>query len=152
MVPFLGRIKYRDIEFEFNREVTELNEQALEVLAESLDDAVATEVRERALQILPIAPKAAIIEAWRFVEGRFIDAARHYGIDVDSTMLKKPLKVGEELLKKRHINENHFAIFHHLRLLRNKVVHYDKLEVSPDEAVAYLDSALRLGSSVVTNR
>ncbi len=151
LIPLLGKIKYRDVELEFNQDVAKLNERTAEELPESRDDPTADEVKQRALQIIQVAPKAAIVELWRFVEGRFIDAARDRGVDVDAEMLRKPLLVGEALLEHGHIDENQFRIFHHLRLLRNQAVHYEKMEVSPNQAIAYMDSALRLGSSIIAH-
>ena len=146
LIPLARRVRYRDLELQFEQEVEELQADAAEELPE-----VATEgqtmdapVESRLKQMARVSPSSAILEAWNELERAAVRLIMHHEIELDRDD-PAPLKQLERLLEREElIDTRKVKIFGDLRRLRNKVAHAPRYEVSPRQASAYIDVALKL--------
>lgn len=148
LIPLLSKLKYRDVELEFGTDVTNLSAKVNEEFSGIEDKPETDSLRNRTMSLIPVSPKSAIIEVWRAVETNLVDLSTQNKIELDRTLLRKPIKLAENLLRKQIIEESQYAIVEDMRILRNKVVHYDKEEITAENALEYLDSGIKLMSSL----
>lgn len=147
LIPLLSKVKYGDVELEFGKGITKLSEKVnLELFdIKSKDETKA--LRDRTMSIIKISPKAAVIEVWRAVETVIVEISTKNKLDLDRELLKKPIKLAERLLKEKLIDETQYNIIQDMRILRNKVVHYEKEQITAENAIEYLDSGVKIISS-----
>lgn len=144
----LYKIKYGELEMEFTKGVKDVAEKVEVGFPLSGTKGEHDQVKDRILQLIPISPKAAIIEAWRHLEAVAIDAAQESCIELTDAALRKPIYIGEALQRNGFINEETLQTFKKLRELRNEAAHYEKMEVLPKDALSYLNSVIRLSSAI----
>ena len=141
LVRTTQRIKYKDLELEFNQEIAEI--------AETLPEEVGTAKDRRQIsvdlfELADAAPNAALVESWRSVEGaaKALIASRGHDLDYE---VPSPYKLIQDVLVRgKMIEERVGRVFEQLRRLRNKVVHADGFEVSVEQAREYVGLAARL--------
>jgi hypothetical protein len=144
LIPLARRVRYRDLELEFEQEVQELRAEAAEELPEAEAERVASEaaVEARLKQMTRVSPSSAILEGWNELERAAVRLIMHHEIDIDPDD-PAPLKQIERILEEL-IDTPKVKIFGDLRRLRNKVAHAPRYDVSPRQAAAYVDVALKL--------
>ena len=105
LIPLLSKLKYGDVELEFGKDVTKLSEKVnLELFdIKSKDETLA--LRDRAMSLLKVSPKAAVIEVWRAVETVILEICTRNKLELDRELLKKPIKIAELLMKEKLIDE-----------------------------------------------
>jgi hypothetical protein len=151
LIKPLNKLKYGELEVEFGEEMQAVEKSANEKLPELQESSDQATVRERVIELIPISPKAAIIEAWRNLESTAIEASNIANIKLTDTALRKPIYIGGALYKNGIIDEESMQLFTKLRQLRNEAVHYEKMIVSPVEALSYINTSLRLAQSMKVN-
>jgi hypothetical protein len=143
LIPETRRVKYKDFEAEFGRQVHELRESAAAEHAKtkpSRGDDRARRLRELA----SIAPNASVLEAWRDVEtaAKALLAAHDYDLDYD---VDTPYRMIEGVLGRDDlVPTRQVKMYRELRRLRNKVAHADDYDLSPGQAREYIDLAMAL--------
>jgi len=75
LIPLLQRMKYRDFEMEFRRRVSEAREEA-GVEDEASTEAEPTPEEARIIELAKVSPRAAVTEAWLWVEFASLGAAK----------------------------------------------------------------------------
>ncbi len=148
LIPLLSKLKYKDIEMQFGRDISRLSEKVNYELSEVPNRPETDDLRDRVLKLIQVSPKSAIIEVWRSMESCIIEKSTKNNLDLDRNLLRKPIKLAETLLRKYLINESQFVIIEDMRKLRNEVVHYDKKEITAENAIEYLESGIKLISSM----
>lgn len=144
LIPLISKLKYKDIEMQFDKNLYRLSEKVNYELPKVQNEKETEELRDRVMKIIQISPKSSIIEVWRAVESSIIENVTNNKLEVDSRFLKYPIKLAETLLKNHLISESQYEIIEDMRKLRNEVVHYDKKEVSKNNAMEYLQSGIKL--------
>lgn len=146
LLPEMRKVKYKDFEAEFGAEMHELREEA-ERERESMPSG---DGRARRLHDLAaVAPNAAVLEAWREVEGAAKALLEAEGYDLDYEVatpyrLIEGVLGSEELVETRHVK-----MYRQLRRLRNKVAHAEGYELSAEQARQYVELALALREQLV---
>lgn len=97
-------------------------------------------------QLADIAPNASVVEAWKSIESSAKNLIKTRGHEVDYGA-DTPYKMIQDVLAREGIIDKQSGrVFEQLRQLRNKVVHADGYELTPDQAKGYINLAIKLRS------
>ncbi|MBN6350233.1 hypothetical protein JZM10_01965 [Providencia rettgeri] len=146
LIPLLRRLKYKEFELEFSKEVSELKAE-VEAIAKEKSPSVPVS-SSRLLDLVSFSTPAAIMEAWLEVESAAISTASSFWGQSTNDALKNTQKLGEYLLQCKVIDREQLDIFNKLRHLRNKVAHARDLNLSESDARSYVQLALDLADSI----
>lgn len=148
LVKGLRRLKFKDLELEFEKSSKAIAAMAKESLphsaypvkiaGQSQDDAA-----NRLSYISDFAPRSAILEAWLLVESAAIDAIRK-SKGPTFRSLPGPMRLRDSLVKAGLLNPEQQAVFEQLRTLRNEAVHARDAEFSSSAVNNYVESALQM--------
>ncbi|WP_374472180.1 hypothetical protein [Arenimonas sp.] len=148
LVNGLRRLKYRDLELEFEKTSKAIAEQTKEhipapdrpvtIAGQSGEDA-----SRRLSYVSDFAPRSAIIEAWLLVESAAIDALRRSNA-MTAKSSPGPMRLRDHLVKAGFLDPKQQAVFEQLRMLRNEAVHATDAEFSSTAVANYVDSALQM--------
>ncbi len=149
LIPTLRHLKWKDIEIEFQKEMSLLKEEAILILpaprADEAKKAVQTVEKDRLMQLAEISPRSAIVEAWVAVESAAAQIVENLRVtDTKWTALR----LGDILHSQGILSAERLRIYKELHALRNKAVHNELLTVGPDQAKNYVDLALRMIESL----
>lgn len=138
LLPSLAKVKYKELELEFDRELQQAAKAATELLLHA--DASRTQL----LQQAKISPSNAILEAWRLVEKHATEVIEGSGGNIPAG-LDRPYKHMEDILiHERLIDTRTGKLFSDVRQLRNKVAHAKNFHTGQAEAVQYIDLCYQL--------
>lgn len=144
LLPLLRRLKYKDIEVEFDREVRELRDEAAAVLP-PLPRAVPSTVPENALlELASVSPRAAVVEAWLRVESAARRAIERRGVRPESGQALAGLQLTRTLRHAEILDNSARAVLDRLRMLRNQAVHAHDFAVGEESAREYVELSLAL--------
>jgi len=147
LLPFLHRLKYKELELEFSKELAQLQS---EVSASTPVDRQRTEFlasepsTNRLLNIASVSTHAAILEAWAELQTASAAVASSFWAEPPGDAFRNMPRLGEYLLTCNVIDEKQLATFNKLRELRNKVAHAVDLDLSEAEARTYVELATSL--------
>jgi len=143
LVPTLKRLKYKDLELEFEREASKILAEVERDLPEpERSDSVAESGPDTAMYSLaPAEPTDLVMRSWGELENairEFVDKSSYEETSVRSLvdLLAKTGKVREETIR---------AILD-LAALRNRVAHAESEVISDDMAQSYVSSVRRIKS------
>lgn len=148
LIPLLRKLKYKELEMEFSKEIAELKAEA-SVPISSVGQSTSTQTSpaNRLLQLVNFSTRAAIMEAWLEVEAAATEVASSFWNEPPSDTLRNYPKLGEYLLQCQVIDKKQLEIFNKLRQLRNKAAHAEELNLSESDAKSYIE----LASALVTH-
>lgn len=147
----LSKLRIKDIELEFNKDLQEaehkakeLNLVTLEEIKEIPEPISLSTLYERIFHIAGISPRAAITEAWRTIELYTMQAAKAQGIEVSGAIAgAKTISI---LIGKGKLEEEIIQIYENLRRMRNKAAHAYEFDINSEEAIRYVDVALSIAN------
>lgn len=143
LIPLLHRLKYKDFEVEFDREVRKLREEAVAALPPLPISVPSRRPEETALlELASVAPREAIIEAWLLVELSARRALETRGIKIEPDQPLTGPQLTWTLMDTGLIDKARRAIFDRLRMLRTQAVHAQKFAISEASALDYVELAL----------
>lgn len=148
LIDGLTKLKYKDLELEFEKSSKAIAEQTKESIPTPVQPVVIAgqsgdEVSRRLSYVSDFAPRSAIIESWLIVESAAIDALRKSnGMTAKSS--PGPMRLRDYLVKAGFLDPKQQAVFEQLRSLRNKAVHATDAEFSSTAVSNYVDSALQM--------
>lgn len=146
----LKKLKYKDLELEFEKSAQEVVERARSALPEASKDIQLSgqsqdELIDRLVSISELAPRSAILEAWLVVEAAAVDVAKKKGISSFKTH-PGPMRLRDYLVKGDLLNKDQQVVFEQLRNLRNEAVHVSDAEFTRKAVDDYVASALQMAS------
>jgi hypothetical protein len=147
LLPFLRRLKYKEIELEFSKELAQLKSEVTAsdtATSQQLPPSVPSVSSNRLLDIAAISTSAAILEAWSELESASVAVASSLWAQPPSDAFKNYSRLGEYLLQCKVIDEKQLVVFNKLRALRNKAAHAVDLNLSEEEARIYIELATSL--------
>jgi uncharacterized protein YutE (UPF0331/DUF86 family) len=145
LIPLLQRIKYKDFELEFGRQVREVRAEANEELPPpQKPKAMIPQAPDPILELARVSPRAAVTEAWRQVEAAALDAAQRNNVPLQYREAVSPVRVIRALEKAEVVDPAPMAIFHDLRALRNQAAHAPEFALSTEAVIEYVELARRL--------
>jgi hypothetical protein len=150
LIPKLRRVKYGGFEFDFGEKLEEAEEKAdaarlppAVVVPPSIPPATeqpaltSADARflpfSSALALAEEAPRGAISESWRLIEGAIQRALRARNIDPDKMRFQKQVEL---LLRELLMSDEEASLLRDLRALRNVAVHYRGDDQGPTAAQA----------------
>jgi hypothetical protein len=142
LVPLLQKMKYKDFEMEFGRKLAEAREEmALERPSESEDTISPQE--ERIIELARVSPRAAVTEAWRWVELATLEAARNL-LGNEFKNKTATFQAIRKLERDDRMDAGAVALMRELRGLRNDAVHSPEFALSIESALEYVETARQL--------
>ncbi|MYN02913.1 hypothetical protein GTP41_12460 [Pseudoduganella sp. DS3] len=152
LIPFLKSLKYKDLEVEFSKGVEEVKQEALVAIPQPAEIPNSEDqTRSPLAQLAEVSPRSAVLEAWRTVESEAIACVTRNNLAPESDSLKGHSRIGHALLQAGVMNKDQFKVFHRLRELRNLAAHADDFTLGIEDAIDYLDSAMRLAVHLRAN-
>lgn len=142
LVPLLQRMKYKDFEMEFGRKLAEAREDAA-VDDELLIDAELTPEETRIIELARVSPRAAVTEAWRWVELASLDTARKL-LGEEFRNKTFTFQAMRKLEQDDRMDRGALALMRDLRGLRNDAVHSPDFAISLEAALEYAQMARQL--------
>lgn len=140
LVPSIRRLKYKEFEADFGRELEEVKKITSDISdIKKLPDYSSDGKFQKLLTVASVAPNAAVLEAFREVEF----AARNRLEKENSTpdmSSAAPYRLIQRILEAKGIlDRKGIKVFDELRTLRNKVAHAGEYEISPAQATEYVE-------------
>jgi hypothetical protein len=141
LLPQLTRIKYKDFEAEFSRDLERIKETSD---YQQIEASPLAERETELLSLAELAPNAAVLEAWREVERTAKQLLNREGHAPDYA-IGAPYRLMERLLEKTQLlPQKDIKVFRELRTLRNKVAHAENYDISAGQAAEYVKLAMFL--------
>lgn len=141
----LASLKYKDVEAIFRDELRQAEAQAEHIRTgetQAEPTAPPKTIYEQLLRVADISPRAAIAEAWRYVEAAAVKATQTAGLELPGALPVNHLV--RHLVQAGLFSDNAVVLFDRLRRLRNEAVHSSDFALDQDEAQRYINLALRL--------
>lgn len=149
LIPSLRRLKYKELELEFTREIFELKAEVAEISQNKGEESILiSSDSSNLLRLVSFSTRAAIMEAWLEIESASISVASSFWGQTSNEVFKNMPKLGEYLLQCKVIDEKQLTVFNKLRQLRNQVVHAQELDFSESDAKSYVQLALQLAKQI----
>ena len=142
-------VLYKDLQIDFGEDLQIIESEAENIPSEHLNDTEIVDAHNTNFDLYDIAdisPNQSIVEAWRSVECSAKKLIKMYRPDTDFDVETPFRKMQNILYRGNIIDKQSTSVFKKLRQLRNKVVHAEGYELSPDQAKKYVDLALKLRS------
>lgn len=149
LIPFLRKLKYKELEIEFSKEVAELKAIAAGLEPPKIQEQLAQASTEaRLLNLVSYSTRAAIMAAWIEVESAAATIASSFWNKPPNEIFRDYPRLGEYLLQCKVIDKNQLETFNTLRKLRNKVAHAEEIYLSENDAKSYIDLASMLAAHI----
>lgn len=147
LIPFIRKLRYKELELEFSQEVKALKAETSDIpdFDKTKEKISAT---SKALALLPLSTRAAIMEAWVEVETAAVEAASSFWNKSPSEAMRNFPRLGEYLHQSKVINDQQLRMFQKLRQLRNKAAHAEELSLSEEDAKAFVVMASNLANHI----
>jgi hypothetical protein len=145
VVSRLTRVKYKDLEAQFDRELREAEKRAKEIPEVRGDSRLhlqGSAEHPRLFRLAQISPRAAVVEAWREVELATSRAARAAGLPVEGRIAGT--RHLQKLVQQGVVGGSFVPLYEQLRRLRNEAAHAAEFDIDQTEAERYLDVALTI--------
>ncbi|WP_238322165.1 hypothetical protein, partial [Vibrio mexicanus] len=140
LVPFMRKLKYKELEMEFSEQVQALKSEANITEKEEVDTP--------AMSILSFSTRAAVLEAWMELESASASKAASFWSTSNTTPFKNNFQLGSYLHQCGVLNEQQLKSFNELRQLRNQLVHSDVTNLKESDAKAYITVASNLVNQI----
>jgi lipopolysaccharide biosynthesis regulator YciM len=148
LVPLMKKLKYKELELEFSQEVMALKSETKEVSSSSSDGRKAYLASSKALELVQVSTRAAIIEAWVEVEAIALEVALSFWNQPVTEATRTLPNLGEYLHKCKVIDSKELGVFQRLRQLRNKAAHSEELNLGEKDARSYVILAANLAEHI----
>ncbi|WP_217900125.1 hypothetical protein [Noviherbaspirillum humi] len=152
LIPLLRRLKYKELEMEFAKEVADLKASVAAPEPTPVEGVVSKPTDGRLLQLANFSPRAAIMEAWIEVETAANEVASSFWNQGPSEIMRNYSRLGEYLLQCKVLSSTQLETFNKLRHLRNKAAHAEELDLSETDARAYVELATALAAHIRSSR
>lgn len=139
LVSQAKRLKYKDLELEFDQDL-----QAVSKEAEAAFPELSADKRSRLLSTVKHLPNTAIIEAWDMLDQAAERLIRQQVEGADLNVPTRYKTMGSILAQNDLLDTKKLKLFTELRQLRNKVAHARGFSVGQAEAVLYIELCCRL--------
>ena len=150
LIPLLRRLKYKELEVEFERSLDEIDRRTIEE-KKALPPAPERESEEEDFldQIRDLSPRAAILETWLEFEHTAYFMAQKFkliGLEDRRTRFFELLRV---LQQREILYPNDVQDIKELQSLRNTAVHERDISLSKEDAVKYAKVAMQVADVLV---
>jgi hypothetical protein len=143
LLSYLRRIKYQDLELEFDKQIQDLKAKTAP-LPKAVGAGDNTGHRDRLLKIAASSPEAAVMEAWRILENHLVEYAHRQSLQPAPAVWAMPLVLGGMLLSANKLSDSQFATLQTLKHLRDQITHTKGVTIPLGKALEYVDLTLSL--------
>lgn len=150
LVPLMRKLKYKELELEFSQEVLALKAEASPVLDSPQKEKLST-TPSKALDLVSLSTRAAIMEAWIDVETAAVEVASSFWNQSPNETMRNLPNLGEYLHQCKVIDDKQLSIYKKLQHLRNKAAHAEELNLSEEDAMSYVTMAFNLARHIKSN-
>ncbi len=151
LIPYTKRLKYKDLEIEFEKELSSLKKETeKQKRAHAVSSIQDKEDKKYIEQSADISPRAALVDSWVGLEITATSSAEMLELISDS---RKPVpfpKVIKALLDNDIIDQNVANILKELQSLRNKALHSSKFNISKNEVLRFNELARDIGEVIAS--
>ncbi len=141
LLPYLKRLKYKELELEFGRRLEDISKRSQESLQRtSVEPAEETEVDYYLEQVKSLSPRTAILESWLALESTAISTAQHFKLTPGDKRIMFPTAL-RALKEGNVLTDQDIALINDLRALRNKATHELDFYISEKEAATFMEVA-----------
>ena len=144
LIPLLRKLKWKELELEFQEKVVELKTEAAQALPAPPKISFTKPAVSRLSQLAEIAPRGAIIEAWIGVQHAAARALSKRFPDAKVTW--SSVYLGDLLATHQVLDANKLEIYNSLRKLRNQAAHNEDFRIEPRIALDYVTLAEALAA------
>jgi hypothetical protein len=150
LIRKLQSLKWKDLELDWRKGVIEAEAEAEKAELNPVSMLIQSILEGPSLDLAKIAPRQAVLEAWREVELSAVDVAKRHGIQLSERHQKSPREVIRALQKANLLDSETASLFFMLFNLRNQAAHNTNLVLEPEGATEYTLLAKRLTASLKT--
>ncbi len=148
IVQRLARVKYKDLELDFEKVKQQAEQLQLDFAQEEpiVESPVVTSLEDQIMDAVERAPSAAILLAWSGLETAIASAVSRLAISPDSPSYRSPMNNIDALSKNGRLSKKHEKLLQEMRILRNKVAHETEstLSITQDQALSYASASVEL--------
>ena len=140
LLPGLQRLRYKELELEFERRIEEIREEVAEELPANARLALPAPESDAILRLAEVSPRAAVLEAWRILELAALAAARRLGGDAlrGATITFHAIRFLE---RAPTVDRSAVSLLRDLRGLRNQAAHAPEFALTRASALGYAATA-----------
>lgn len=148
LVPYINKLKYKDLEIEFEKSLNELSQKT-----KSKNQNLEHMSHKEKININKIkhgSPRINIMESWLSLENTILSTLYHYSL-IDT---KEPIAIQKsiKILKEKEIlSTDDVEIINQLKQLRNKAVHEVYFNISENEVKQFLEIARNQEDTIISN-
>jgi hypothetical protein len=150
LLPRLRKLKHKDTELEFAERVAELAKEVeprTEGEKVQFSESSLSDQFDFILKLAAIAPRSAVLEAFRVLEAAALKAVALTYPNLDANEQRNQSQLFS-LLKGSVLDLNQFHQFNELRRLRNNAAHADRFELRGIPIESYINIALSLANQI----
>ncbi len=140
LIPFMRKLKFKEFEMEFSEQVQALKSEA------QIDET--SGIDNPAMNILSFSTRAAVLEAWMELESVAASLAASNWNTSSLSPFKNYAKLGHYLHQCGVLSDSQLKSFDELRKLRNQLVHTEEVELTENDAKAYIMIASSLVNQI----
>ena len=151
LLPGLSRLKWKDLELEFKKELAGLTAAAREAQLPPAPESQASGAAPRQIAgpektleseieaVAEVSPRAAIPLAWAAVENELLEAVMRLAVSPDFPPNNSPIQNIRHLQHAGVLDADTVAVLEQMRRLRNRTVHGDleRAQLSREDALEY---------------
>lgn len=142
----LTRLKYKDLELDFGRELKQLEKEAKAIdIAPQPQKSIApakrdsSQLLQEAVQLAPNFPEPAVAVAWQAVEDELMQAVMRLATSPDYPAHNSALKNAELLKAQNAVDQRTLELLNRMRNLRNMAVHGGHATpITTDESLEFI--------------
>jgi len=139
LLPELNRVKYKDLELEFGKEVAQarVEIEAAPTTRQLPESTARPPLKQPYFETLAeVSPRAALLEAWLPFEVAASRIGETLALSQPGRAIQMPRLI-EGLTREGILTDDEARAIARLRALRNKVVHAPVVDLSPQDVAAY---------------
>lgn len=140
LIPFMRKLKFKELEMEFSEQVQAMKSEA------EIDEASEADIP--AMNIISFSPRAAVLEAWMELESVAASLAASFWNTSNTAPFKNYAKLGSYLQQCGVLNDKQLKSFDELRKLRNQLVHTEEVHLTENDAKTYITVAANLVNQI----
>jgi hypothetical protein len=136
----LRKFKSKELEVELGLDFETLANASKGQIAGGSD--AADDQADRYAQLLRASPKTVIVESWKRIEKSISQLLLDFKIGIDDEDFRHPMRLVEKLLVHELVDDETHSLIRSMLILRNKVVHYEPLQIKAREAKVYYENSV----------
>ena len=138
-----NKLKYKDLEIEFSEDIQTVQRDAQQAFPLQQQD-----TKARLLARATHFPSTTVRDAWREVDQAAVTLLALHDADGDISNDTRFKDIADALMAEKLLSTKQIKLFHELRRLRNKAAHAADFDLSPADAIQYVELCFRVIESL----